>query len=133
MKATSFTVSSLFGALRGALRPLQVSPSVELIFDRVDDMPELLTDEAKVAQILRNLISNALKFTEKGEVRVRAQYEGDSKLAIFSVRDTGIGIAPASGRSPAKCLTPLCLSQMRPSGTSRWSNTGDVGNLPSRL
>src|SRR6516165_4155891 len=39
----------------------------------------------------------------------------------------------ASGRSPAKCLTPLCLSQMRPSGTSRWSNTGDVGNLPSRL
>src|SRR4029077_2936167 len=39
----------------------------------------------------------------------------------------------ASGRSPAKCLTPLCLSQMRPSGTSRWPNTGDVGNLPSRL
>src|SRR5262249_5251184 len=39
----------------------------------------------------------------------------------------------ASGRSPAKCLTPLCLSQMRPSGTSRWSNKGDVGNLPSRL
>src|SRR5215475_4196274 len=39
----------------------------------------------------------------------------------------------ASGRSPAKYLTPLCLSQMRPSGTSRWSNTGDVGNLPSRL
>src|SRR5262245_16904678 len=39
----------------------------------------------------------------------------------------------AAGRSPAKCLTPLCLSQMRPSGTSRWSNTGDVGNLPSRL
>src|SRR5262249_50850201 len=37
----------------------------------------------------------------------------------------------ASGRSPAKCLTPLCLSQMRPPGTSRWSNTGDVGNLPS--
>jgi CheY-like chemotaxis protein len=94
VKATAFNVSSLFGALRGALRPLQVSPSVELIFDRADDMPELLTDEAKVAQILRNLISNALKFTEKGEVRVRAQYDEESKLAIFSVRDTGIGIAP---------------------------------------
>jgi CheY-like chemotaxis protein len=94
VKAASFRVSSLFGALRGALRPLQVSPSVELIFDGADDMPELLTDEAKVAQILRNLISNALKFTEKGEVRVRAQYEDDSKLAIFSVRDTGVGITP---------------------------------------
>ena len=94
VKATSFTVSSLFGGLRGALRPLQVTPSVELIFDRADDMPELLTDEAKVAQILRNLISNALKFTETGEVRVRAEYEAEPKLAIFSVRDTGIGITP---------------------------------------
>jgi hypothetical protein len=54
VKATSFTVSNLFGALRGALRPLQVSPSVELIFDRADDMPELFTDEAKVARILRD-------------------------------------------------------------------------------
>ena len=36
-------------------------------------MPELATDEAKVAQILRNLISNALKFTETGEVRASAR------------------------------------------------------------
>jgi CheY-like chemotaxis protein len=57
-------------------------------------MPELVTDEAKVAQILRNLISNALKFTEKGDVRVHAQYDDESKLATFSVRDTGVGIAP---------------------------------------
>jgi CheY-like chemotaxis protein/anti-sigma regulatory factor (Ser/Thr protein kinase) len=52
-----------------------------------------LTDEAKVAQILRNLISNALKFTEKGEVRVTARHEPDRRLVIFRVRDTGIGIA----------------------------------------
>jgi signal transduction histidine kinase/CheY-like chemotaxis protein len=94
VKVTSFTVSSLFGALRGALRPLLVSPSVELIFDSADEMPELVSDEAKVAQILRNLISNALKFTENGEVVVRAQYDVEYKLAIFSIRDTGIGIAP---------------------------------------
>jgi signal transduction histidine kinase len=94
VKATSFKVSSLFGALRGALRPLQVSPAVELIFDSADEMPELVTDEAKVAQVLRNLVSNALKFTEKGEVRVRAQYDAEPDFAIFTVRDTGIGIAP---------------------------------------
>jgi len=94
VRATPFTVSSLFGGLRGALRPLLVSPSAEPIFDSAEEMPELVTDEAKLAQILRNLISNALKFTEKGEVRVRAQYDVESKLAIFSVRDTGIGIAP---------------------------------------
>jgi signal transduction histidine kinase/CheY-like chemotaxis protein len=94
VRPTPFTFPSLFGALRGALRPLLVSPCVELLFDTADEMPELVTDEAKVAQILRNLISNALKFTEKGEVIVRAEYDVDSKLATFSVRDTGIGIAP---------------------------------------
>lgn len=95
VKATRFTVWSLFGALRGALRPLLTSPSVELTFDVDDDMPELQTDEAKVAQVLRNLISNALKFTEQGEVRVTARYLPDTGKATFAVRDTGVGIAPA--------------------------------------
>ena len=93
VKPAAFGVQSLFGALRGALRPLLTSPSVELIFDVEDDMPDLVTDEGKVAQILRNLISNALKFTEFGEVRVTAHHQAKDGLAIFSVRDTGIGIA----------------------------------------
>src|SRR5262249_36537914 len=46
VKATRFTVSDLFGALRGALKPLLTSPAVELTFDSADDIPELLTDEA---------------------------------------------------------------------------------------
>ena len=63
MKPAPLTVPGLYGALRGALHPVLASPSMELIFNAADDMPELMTDEAKVAQILRNLISNALKFT----------------------------------------------------------------------
>jgi signal transduction histidine kinase len=94
VKPALFTVANLFGALRGALKPLLTSPSVELTFDAADDMPELVTDEAKVAQILRNLISNALKFTESGEVRASAKYDSERDTAIFSVRDTGTGIAP---------------------------------------
>ena len=93
VKPTRFMVSALLGALRGALRPLLSSSSVELFFDAGEDLPEMLTDEAKVAQILRNLISNALKFTEKGEVRVTARYEPEKQLLVFKVRDTGIGIA----------------------------------------
>lgn len=89
----AFLVQDLFGALRGALRPLMVSPKVDLVFDVFDDMPKLVTDEGKVAQILRNLISNALKFTESGEVRVTARYNAEDGMAVFSVRDTGIGIA----------------------------------------
>jgi signal transduction histidine kinase/CheY-like chemotaxis protein len=94
VKPTRFTVESLLGALRGALRPLLTSPTVELSFHAADDMPELVTDEGKVAQILRNLISNALKFTEAGEVSVTATCNLEEGTTIFSVRDTGIGIAP---------------------------------------
>jgi signal transduction histidine kinase len=93
VKPTRFAVAALFGALRGALRPLLTTSSIELSFDAGDDIPEMVTDEAKVAQILRNLISNALKFTEKGEVRVTARYEPAMQLVTFQVRDTGIGIA----------------------------------------
>lgn len=89
-----FTVTSLFGALRGALKPLLTTSTVELLFDWAEDFPALYTDEAKVAQILRNLISNALKFTENGEVRVTARLSNDGQSVIFAVRDTGIGIAP---------------------------------------
>ena len=65
-----------------------------MLFEPAQDLPALYTDEAKVAQILRNLISNALKFTEEGEVRVTARLSDDETSITFAVRDTGIGIAP---------------------------------------
>ena len=64
-----FTAASLFGALRGMLRPLLIGDAVALAFDDPQDVPPLDTDEGKVSQILRNFISNAIKFTEQGEVR----------------------------------------------------------------
>ena len=94
IKPIRFAVADLFGALRGALKPLLSNMSVELLFEPSQDLPTLYTDEAKVAQILRNLISNALKFTEEGEVRVTARMSEDETAVIFAVRDTGIGIAP---------------------------------------
>jgi signal transduction histidine kinase/CheY-like chemotaxis protein len=89
----TFEVAKLFGALRGMLRPLLLNQSVALVFEDADGLPQLNTDEAKVSQILRNLISNALKFTERGEVRVSAQYDEDADRIVFMVADTGIGIA----------------------------------------
>jgi signal transduction histidine kinase len=94
IKPSAFTVGELFGGLRGALRPLLTSQAVELIFEIPDRVPNLFTDEGKVTQILRNLISNALKFTEQGEVRVSASFDADKERIGLSVRDTGIGIAP---------------------------------------
>ena len=91
-----FTADSLFGALRGMLRPLLVGDAVALVFDDCGDLPPLVTDEPKVSQILRNFISNALKFTPQGEVRVcaAAATTPDDGTVTFPVRDTGIGIAP---------------------------------------
>lgn len=93
VKPSRFTVTDLFGALRGMLRPLFLNQSVALIFEPADDLPGIYADEAKVSQILRNFISNALKFTEKGEVRVSAEMNGSDRVC-FSVADTGIGVAP---------------------------------------
>ncbi|MBD1807051.1 response regulator [Microcoleus sp. FACHB-SPT15] len=88
-----FEVSELFGTLRGMLRPLLAhNSSIALVFEEPHDIPTLRTDEGKVAQILRNFISNALKFTATGEVRVSAVRV--SNTITFSVADTGIGIAP---------------------------------------
>jgi signal transduction histidine kinase/CheY-like chemotaxis protein len=93
VRAVDFEVVSLFGALRGMLRPLLVGEAVNLVFDDSTTLPTLHTDEAKVSQILRNFISNALKFTERGEVRVSARAEPPG-CVTFTVSDTGIGIAP---------------------------------------
>lgn len=92
VRKAPFEVAELFGALRGMLRPLLVTSSVDLVFDDPLDIPALETDEGKISQILRNFISNALKFTERGEVRVSAR-AADGHV-VFSVADTGIGIAP---------------------------------------
>ena len=89
---TAFTAAELFNALRATLRPLLVGESTQLLFDDASRVPPLVTDEPKVAQILRNLVSNALKFTEAGEVRVSVRAaEGDQ--VEFVVADTGVGIA----------------------------------------
>lgn len=87
-----FEMVDLFSALRGMFRPIIGSSAVSLIFEEPDNVPLLYTDDKKLAQILRNFISNALKFTVQGEVRVSARSESDG-MVEFAVSDTGIGIA----------------------------------------
>ena len=94
IRPKQFEVHELFSALKGMLKPLLAdNTSVELIFEDASGLPKLYTDEGKVSQILRNLISNALKFTPAGHVRVSAQVSAPD-LVRFTVEDTGIGIAP---------------------------------------
>jgi signal transduction histidine kinase len=97
VRPTAFTIESLFAGLRGMFRSLHTREDVRLIFEGVTQLPPLFTDEGKLAQILRNFISNALKFTERGSVRVSAELRGDS--VVFAVQDTGIGIDPREHES----------------------------------
>lgn len=94
VRPAEFEVTNLFSALRGMLRPLLVNRSLALVFEEPEGVPGMMTDEGKVAQILRNFISNALKFTEAGEVRVTAALAAEGTAVLFSVTDTGVGIAP---------------------------------------
>jgi len=93
VRPASFDVADLFSALRGMLRPLLVSDKVQLVLDDPATPLTMFSDDAKVSQILRNFISNALKFTESGEVRVSATLSDDGASVRFTVRDTGLGIA----------------------------------------
>lgn len=83
-------VDALFAQLRGLLRPLVASDDVELRIEDPDPLPTVLTDEVLLVRILRNLLSNGLKFTRAGEVRLTAQAVGE--WLVFEVSDTGIGI-----------------------------------------
>ncbi|PCM48022.1 histidine kinase [Pseudomonas fluorescens] len=88
-----FDMFDLFSALRGMFRPIVDASAVDLIFEEPVGLPRLYTDDKKLGQILRNFISNSLKFTTRGEVRISARLEGSDKVR-FAVSDTGIGIAP---------------------------------------
>jgi signal transduction histidine kinase/CheY-like chemotaxis protein len=92
IRVKTFEVGELFSALKGMLKPLLAdNTSVELVFVEGANLPALRTDEGKVSQILRNFISNAIKFTPQGEIRIAAEQRTNSML--FEVTDTGIGIA----------------------------------------
>jgi signal transduction histidine kinase/DNA-binding response OmpR family regulator len=95
VRPIAFSMGNLFSALRGMLRPLLVSDQVSLVIEDPEGLPEFYTDEPKVSQILRNFISNAIKFTKAGEVRVSAELVDGGNRVLLRVADTGIGIAAA--------------------------------------
>ncbi len=84
---------ALFGRLRGLARPMAEGRPVEVIVSDAGAPGTILTDEVALTSILRNLLSNGIKYTDSGEVRLSARVTGP-RLEI-SVADTGIGI-PAS-------------------------------------
>jgi len=87
------SLRALFGRLSGLARPMAAGKPVSIVVSTGDAPDIILTDEVALTSILRNLLSNGIKYTDRGEVRLTARVLGED-LEI-SVSDTGIGI-PAS-------------------------------------
>lgn len=87
-----FPLADTLDALRGMLKPLlRHNHAVQLVIEPAPEV-RLFTDERKLTQIVRNFLANALKFTERGEVRVVSTVIDSHTIAI-AVSDTGIGIS----------------------------------------
>jgi signal transduction histidine kinase/ActR/RegA family two-component response regulator len=91
VRLTDVDLGELFRQLRGSLRP--IAEARGLVLDIEDpEPPRLRTDAELLARVLRNLLSNALKFTETGGVRLTARRRESRQHVEFVVEDTGIGI-----------------------------------------
>jgi signal transduction histidine kinase len=111
-------VAGLVRALASSVAGLPRPASVALEWSVPPDLPgTIVTDPAKVALILRNLLNNALKFTSQGTVAVRIGAAGDA-LAI-EVSDTGIGISPEQ--------LPVIFDMFRQLNSTTTRRSGGVG------
>jgi signal transduction histidine kinase/DNA-binding response OmpR family regulator/HPt (histidine-containing phosphotransfer) domain-containing protein/uncharacterized protein YigA (DUF484 family) len=116
----------LWTLLAGVLRPLTIrahQKGLELVATVAPDVPPVLVgDPGRLRQVLVNLVGNAIKFTERGEIEVRLAIAGRDAAGMelqMSIRDTGIGIAPEHRR---RIFEPF--TQADGSMTRRYGGTG---------
>ncbi|GAB7040969.1 MULTISPECIES: sensor histidine kinase [Catenuloplanes] len=91
---TDVDLRALFGQLRGTARAIITRPGVGLVVEDPPTGSTLTTDEALLAQVLRNLLTNAIKFTERGTVSMSLRAATGQDGWEIEVADTGIGIPP---------------------------------------
>ncbi len=98
LEKVEFSLGEVLHNLSAMMLPKAEEKGLELIFSVAPDVPyTLIGDSLRLSQILINLINNAFKFTDHGEVIVdvrRMEDEGDETLLAFTVEDTGIGLTP---------------------------------------
>jgi signal transduction histidine kinase/CheY-like chemotaxis protein len=94
----SFEIREVIAEVTDLFAEQSSGKAIDLIYSIAEDVPvQLLGDSVRLRQILINLVGNAIKFTEQGEILIEvafAEYQGDALILTFSVEDTGIGIAP---------------------------------------
>lgn len=126
VSAARVDVADLVAEVRAIIEPLVADKRLQLVLDAPEEGLQLETDPRKLRQILLNLLDNAVKFTDEGEVRFRAAREGEE--AVFEVQDSGIGIDPANQE---RIFTPFW--QVEQSSTRSVGGTGLGLSVTHRL
>jgi len=132
LELIEFSLRECLEGVMKMLAPRADQKGLELAFDLRPGLPEiLLGDPARLQQVMTNLVGNAIKFTEKGEVVVRVASEspqGDQARLHFSVADTGVGIPADKQRLIFEPFTQADGSTAR-----RYGGTGLGLSISSRL
>jgi signal transduction histidine kinase/DNA-binding response OmpR family regulator len=123
LEAAEFSLRELMGQILQPLGPRADQKGLELAYHVMPDVPDgLLADPVRLRQVIVNLVGNAIKFTERGEVVIRVEAQtrtlNDVEL-LFTVSDTGIGI-------PADKLQSIFEAFMQVDGstTRKYGGTG---------
>jgi signal transduction histidine kinase len=90
LQLEEFELKPLLENLRDITVKLKENKDIKVELSYPENMPKLYTDKACLKQLLLNLLSNAAKFTQKGKITIKVQYEDN--FFRFEVADTGIGI-----------------------------------------
>jgi signal transduction histidine kinase len=90
---TSFRLDELVAEVTSELEPMIVRSHLEVAVELDGVGSRMQTDRKKLKQIVLNLLSNALKFTHEGTIRIRGSFEPRSDSVSITVEDSGIGIA----------------------------------------
>jgi signal transduction histidine kinase len=91
LKCEEVVLSHLLAQIKANLR-LPCEKELELVWDCPADLPVVMTDGEKLKHVLHNLIDNAVKFTDRGQIKVSSRAFPEDKKIEFEIRDTGVGI-----------------------------------------
>ncbi|MCF5891800.1 response regulator [Aeromonas veronii] len=130
LEEIDFDLSEQLDSLAGMFADLAERKHVEVVIRKSPEVPVFLRgDPLRLGQVLVNLVNNAIKFTERGEVEVRIELANPHPMRIrFSVRDTGIGIAEEKQTQLFQAFT-----QLEAGNTRKYGGSGLGLNISQRL
>ncbi|MGA9183062.1 MAG: response regulator, partial [Candidatus Acidiferrales bacterium] len=132
LEAVDFNLRDCLEATLKTVAVRSDEKGLELLCEIAPEVPEMVVaDSSRLRQILINLVGNAIKFTDEGEVAVRVRLDaadGDKRLLHFTVTDTGIGIPPEKQK-----LIFDPFTQADTSTTRKYGGTGLGLSISSRL